>query len=170
MAAIRAYLDQDHRDWDLYLPEIECALRTSVHSATGVTPYFALFGQEMFTSGSDYKLARKLTSLSEGELAIVNREDYLQTIRERIKANLHNAFEQSAQHYDRRKRMVNFRPGQEVFRKNHVLSDFKNNINAKFCPKYVKCRIVKPIGNNMFEIENLQGKSLGACHVKDLKQ
>ncbi|XP_036340395.1 uncharacterized protein K02A2.6-like [Rhagoletis pomonella] len=88
LAAIRAYLEQDHRDGDLYLSEIECALRTSVHSATGVTPYFALFGQEMFTAGSDYKLARKLISLSEGELAIVNREDYMQIIRERIKANL----------------------------------------------------------------------------------
>lgn len=42
LAAIRAYLQQDHRDWDLYLSEIECTLRTSVHSATGYTPFFCL--------------------------------------------------------------------------------------------------------------------------------
>lgn len=59
LAAIRAYMEEDHRDWDLYLSEIECALRTSVHSATGVTPFFALFGHNMFTSGVDYHLARK---------------------------------------------------------------------------------------------------------------
>lgn len=55
LAAIRAYLNDDHRDWDLYLSEIECALRTSVHSTTGVTPFFALFGFHMFSSGNDYK-------------------------------------------------------------------------------------------------------------------
>ena len=58
LAAIRAYLENDHRDWDLYLSEIECAIWNAVHTATGVTPYFALFGQHMFTSGDDYKLAR----------------------------------------------------------------------------------------------------------------
>jgi len=36
--AIRAYLEDDHRDWDLYLSEIKCALRGAVHQATGVSP------------------------------------------------------------------------------------------------------------------------------------
>lgn len=47
LAAIRAYLESDHREWDLYLTEIECALRSSVHTATGVTPFFALFGYKI---------------------------------------------------------------------------------------------------------------------------
>lgn len=54
LAAIRTYVESDHRDWDLYLSEIEEALRTSVHSSTGVNPFFALFGYNRFTSGSDY--------------------------------------------------------------------------------------------------------------------
>lgn len=58
LAAIRAYLEKDHRDWDLYLTEIECSLRSSVHSAIGMTPFFALFGFEMYTNGADYKLAK----------------------------------------------------------------------------------------------------------------
>ena len=37
LQAIRSYLENDHRYWDLYLPENECALQNSVHSATGVT-------------------------------------------------------------------------------------------------------------------------------------
>lgn len=65
LTAIRSYLEGDHRDWDLYLSEIECALRSSVHAATGVTSFFALFGYEMYTNGADYKLARKLTSLTD---------------------------------------------------------------------------------------------------------
>lgn len=65
LAAIRAYFAEDHREWDLYLTEIECALRSSVHAAIGVTPLFALLGFEMYTNGSDYKLARKLKSLTD---------------------------------------------------------------------------------------------------------
>lgn len=47
LAAIRSYLSADHRDWDLYLTDIECALRTFVHSATGVTPSFTCFLVEL---------------------------------------------------------------------------------------------------------------------------
>lgn len=42
--AIRTYLEEDHRDWDMYLNEIECALRKSVHTATGVTPFLPYLG------------------------------------------------------------------------------------------------------------------------------
>lgn len=67
-------------------------------------------------------------------------------------------------------RAVQFLPGQEVFRRNHILSDVGKNIISKFCRKYLKCRIVKPVGNNMFEVKDMQGKSLGTCHVKDLRR
>lgn len=36
LAAIRSYLGNDNREWDLNLPGIELALRTAVHSPTGV--------------------------------------------------------------------------------------------------------------------------------------
>lgn len=39
LIAIRTYLNDDHREWDIYLSEIECALQNSIHSATGVTPF-----------------------------------------------------------------------------------------------------------------------------------
>ncbi|KAL7726700.1 hypothetical protein ACLKA6_012777 [Drosophila palustris] len=60
-----AYLETDHREWDLYLPKIEVALRNSVHTATGVTPFFALFGQHLMLNGAQYALGRKLQSLCE---------------------------------------------------------------------------------------------------------
>lgn len=158
LAAIRAYLKEDHRDWDLYLSEIECALRTSVHSATGVSPFFALFGYHMFSSGHDYKLARKLSSLCDHELKELERSDKLAIIREKIKSNIHESYEKSAQRYNKRARNVRFVPGQEVYRRNTILSDFEKGRNSKFS-----------IGNNMYELETLQGKKIGIFHVKDIK-
>lgn len=169
LAAIRTYVEKDHRDWDLYLSEIECALRTAVHSATGVNPFFALFGFNMYTSGTDYKLARKLRSLTDHEILQLQKGDKLALMRENIERNMHSAYEASAKRYNERARRVKFVPGQEVFRRNHPLSDFKNNVNAKFCRKFLKCRVVKPVGNNMYELETLQGRPLGCHHAKDIK-
>ena len=169
LSAIRAYLEEDHRDWDLYLSEIECALRNSVHTATGVTPYFALFGQHMYTCGADYKLARQLSVLDE-EVEIMDKSDKLAMLRDKIKENMHQAYLKSAKQYNLKVRTVKFKPGQEVYKRNFVQSDFQKNINAKFCRKFVKCRITKVLGNNMYQIENLSGQPLGIFHAKDLKQ
>lgn len=48
LVAIRAYRENDHRNWDVNLPSIELALRTSIHTATGVIAFFAMFGHNMF--------------------------------------------------------------------------------------------------------------------------
>nr|XP_041630603.1 uncharacterized protein LOC121502050 [Drosophila kikkawai] len=168
--AIRAYLEDDHRDWDIYLPEIEAALRSSVHQATGVTPYFALFGQNMFSSGADYQLARKLRALEDNELEGLEPGDRMALLRDTMRRNLHEAHETSARYFDRRTRAVTFNPGQEAFRRNHVLSDFGRCFNAKFARKFLRCRIRRPIGNHMYEVEDTNGKLAGVFHVRDLKQ
>ena len=41
-----ALVDQGHKDWDVYLPVIGHMYRTTVHGATGFTPFYALFGRE----------------------------------------------------------------------------------------------------------------------------
>ncbi|XP_017491700.1 PREDICTED: uncharacterized protein LOC108379857 [Rhagoletis zephyria] len=163
LAAIRSYLEKDHREWDLYLSEIECALRSAVQSATGVSPYFALFEMNMFTNGADYALARKLSSLNDHEIFLLDNSDKIRIMREKIKENVHETYETNAAWYNKRIREVSFRPGQEVYKRNFVLSDFKRNINAKF-------GIAKALGNNMYLLESLAGKSLGAWHAKDIKQ
>jgi len=127
--AIRAYLEDDHRDWDLYLSEIECALRGAVHQATGVSPYFALFGQNMITNGADYQLARSLNALEDNELYVLPRESRIALMREEIRKNLNKAYERSAAVYNRRSRNVRFAVGQEVYRKNFILSNFGQNYN-----------------------------------------
>lgn len=35
-----AYVSQNHRSWDEFLPKITCAIRTAKHDTTGLTPYF----------------------------------------------------------------------------------------------------------------------------------
>jgi len=58
LAAIRTYLEQDHRQWDAYLPEVGVSIRNAVHTATGVTPFFAVFGQHMYLNGLERDLVQ----------------------------------------------------------------------------------------------------------------
>ena len=43
---IRTYVNRKQDDWDILLPYLSFAYNTSVHSATGSTPYFLLYGKE----------------------------------------------------------------------------------------------------------------------------
>ena len=170
LSAIRSYLDTDQREWDAYLSEIECALRSSVHTSTGMTPYFALFGTNMVTHASVYKLARKLQVLQDGDMNILANSGKLDIIRDKIRKNLHKTYERNAKTYNIRSREVKFKPGQEVFRRNYQLSDFSKQISAKLNKKFLKCRIVKAVGNSLYEVEDMNGKTIGIMHAKDLKQ
>ncbi|XP_036346776.1 uncharacterized protein LOC118756104 [Rhagoletis pomonella] len=124
----------------------------------------------MFTNGADYALARKLSSLSDNEIFLLDTSDKIRLMREKVKGKLHEAYETNSARYNKRIRAIRFRPGQEVYKRNFVLSDFKNNINSKFCKKFTKCRVRKALGNNVYLLESLAGKSLGAWHAKDINQ
>ena len=169
LAAIRTYLDGNHTEWDLHLSEIECALRSAVHSATGVSPYFTLFGQNMILHGSMYKLARQLEALNDSEISLLPKNLRLELLRSKVKDNLHNAYEKGAKVYNTRTKEIRYLPGQEVFRKNYVQSDFSRNINAKLCPKYVKCRILRAYNNSRYDLEDLKGNFVGTFHAKDIR-
>ena len=169
LAAIRTNLKNDQSDWDKNLANIECALRSSIHSSIGVTPYFALFGQNMITHASAYALARKLNVLGEGDINIIPKESKIQIIREQMKAKLDKAYDKNVKSYNKRSRDIIYREGQEVFRKNYILSDFKKGINAKLCKPWLKCRIRKAVGRSIYEIKTTKGEYIGVIHAKDLK-
>ena len=137
IAAIRPYLETDQREWDEHLGDIECTLRSTVHAATGRSPYFALFFQNMITHGSMYRLAKQLQALVEGENRMLLKQTQLELIRSKIQDNLHKVHERGEQVYNTRGKEVSYIPCQEVYRKNFIQSDFSKNINAKLCPKYI---------------------------------
>jgi len=75
----------------------------------------------------------------------------------------------SRQRYDKRARKLLAKPGHEVFRRNFVLSDFSKSFNAKFARKFLKARVVKSVGSNVYLVEDFQGSSLGVYHAKDIR-
>lgn len=170
LTAIRSYLKQDQRDWDTHLPAIGCALRTAVHSAIGVSPYEALFGQKMIEHGSDFRLLRKLGKVNSSELNIIPRSSKINMLHAKIKEALEKAHSQYEHKYNTRSKATNFKVGDVVYRRNFILSDAFKKRNAKLCPKFLKAKIVRVVGNHSYELENEQGQIIGVFHSKDLKE
>lgn len=125
----------------------------------------------MIQHGSQYELLRKLNSLNEStRVETIPLSDKITFIQEKLKENLAKSHKQYEKTYNLRCKPVKFNIGQEVFKRNFILSDKGRNINSKFCKKFQKCRIRGVVGQNRYELEDLNGqKSLGVYHAKDIR-
>lgn len=168
---VRCFLkdQKEHRDWDKYIPQILSILRSDFHTSIQCSPYFAVFGQNMVQHASAYQILDKLGCNSGEDFTIENHTTKLIQIRDEIRINLNKAHEKSEKTYNLRSRPISFSKGQIVYRKNHILSNVSNHINRKFMPKFIKCRIKKKIGNNLYETEDLGSGYIGKYHTSDFK-
>lgn len=168
---LRASIDQDHKQWDKNVPYIQWALNTAVHDSTKYSPYFTVFLQRNKISGLDYDIEDKSGSnkdLDDDDL-IENRAKEFKHVAEVIQSNLNDAYSKSKSKYDLRKRNVKFDVGDTVFRRNFVKSDKTKNIMRKFCPRFIKCKVSKVKGQNVYELADYYtSKILGDFHVKDM--
>lgn len=170
-AAIRTYVREDQRMWDTRLSEIETVLNSSLHSATSMTPYFTTHGYEMLSRGSDHNKLTidKQEPTDEGRTAQQN--DLHGKIRELVQTKLKQAHQESQKRYDLRHRAFGktFKEGQLVYRRNMRPSCALENYNAKLGSQFIPARIKKKKGSSSYELEDLDGKSLGiwpATHIK----
>lgn len=170
LAAIRAYLQDNHQAWDLHLPAIGSALRTSVHQAIGVEPYYALFGHHMVQHGSAYPLLRNLQQLETGDSVLLPPEDRLKLIRSRVRDQLLKAHDKHEKQYNTRCREVTYHPGQEIYCRTFPVSDMKKGFSAKLANKFRKARVVERLGQSLYRLEDPSGSPIGVYHAKDLRQ
>ena len=169
ISGIRAYITEDQRTWDKNVSKISSALRSSLHSSTGYSPYYLLFGLNMISDASTYSLLRNLNSVDD-QSPFIERKDQLQIMRQTVRENIRKAYERNTKTYNTRSKTVEFVAGQEIYRRNFSLSKASNHYNAKLAQKFLKCRIVRKIGTACYEIEDLQGKRIGIYHAKDLRR
>lgn len=171
LAAIRSYIGNDHQNWDVHISSIASALRTAVHQSTGFSPFFLNFGRHPVLHGSNHELQKKLGALPVGLISTLPPPDFQSILFDQVESRLRHSRETQERNYNIRSRFVEFRPGQEVYRRNFVQSNFKKMFNAKLAKKFIKCRIVKKIGTVMYQLEDIKGNPIEMkYHAKDLRQ
>jgi len=166
--ALKSYISENQRHWDVELPRITQAIRTATHEITEYPPSFLMFGRHVPTSGRFY-------SSNDDTIPNVDRKSYasqlpeLREIFKRVESRLARAHLRNAHHYNLRRRPLEFMPGDTVYKRNYTLSDATAYYSSKLAPKFIRCTISKKISRLVYELIDSEGKNLGRWHVKDLK-
>nr|CAI5866935.1 unnamed protein product [Callosobruchus analis] len=100
---IAMYVSDNHRTWDENLYKIGCALGTSTHETTRLTPYFVNFDRNMMLSGDDYKVG-PLLDVEDGTQLGENK------IFSDVRRRLEIAGKKSCDRYNLRRRHVEYLP------------------------------------------------------------
>lgn len=172
-AAIRSYIKEDHRDWDINIHKIAFAMRTAVHQSTGYSPAFINFGRYVPCKGTFY--GKKLSG--EEVLDVTNREYFVKDLEELpelykdVRRHLVKAYKQNVKTYNLRKRPAEqYHVGDLVWKKNYVLSSAADRFASKLAPKYILCTVKRVVSPLTYHLHNEDGSDSGIWHVKDLKR
>lgn len=153
-----------HKNWDGALNMIACALNSSYHTAIQLTPYMAVFGENIALSGNDHRLRM----IEDGEPDVTSSERF-ETIRSRITHALEEAYERRAQRYNIRARPHEYKVG-DVYKQRFKLSDASRDYTAKLDHPYERVMIHDIVGSNCYRLIDTNGKVLnGTFSAKDLK-
>ena len=147
-----AVLDDEH-DWDLHLPTLMLAYRTSHHDTTGATPFSLVYGREA-------KLLEDiLFNLPSAEVA--TNHGYVDALKERMqhayqRVRDHSAVEQQKQkaNYDRFSRADTFETGSLVLL--HCPAVPRGKSRKFYRPWQGPFKVVKKIGSVVYRIQHLQ--------------
>lgn len=167
--AIRCYVIEnqgDQRKWDEKIGMIQMALNNTVHEATRKTPFFINFGREMVWTGTEYEqlegAPRDRRNLTTNQL----RQQF-QNVHAEVLENLQRAHQRSRNYYDERTTPLTFIVGEEVWRRQRHLSNAGNQFSAKLAPRYLKCRIMRQLGTDTYEVQDPGGPVM-KYHANDL--
>lgn len=166
---LSSFTKDNQRTWDILLPKVACAMRTAKSESTGQTPYFINFGREMILKGTDHT-----PSLPDQEEVIVpmaeERTFSLAKLFADVRKRLGQAYQRSQKTYNLRRRDVQYSVGDQVWRRDHVLSDASRYFTAKLAPKFSgPYTVSKKISPWTYQLKDSYGTDKGIYNVKDLK-
>lgn len=170
MIAVSTFVNNDHRTWDLNLPQIQFAMNNSVNESTGYTPAFLVHGRELVTCGSHY-----LECPDSNDLVLPPRDAYaenmgqLSDIFNKVQAALWHAHIKNTQRYNLRRKEAEFNVGDVVWKRCFFQSDKDAYFSKKLAPKFQKCRVKAKRSPLVYVLEDMDGRELGVWHIKDLK-
>lgn len=164
---LRAYVNENHKEWDRYIHQVACAMRSAIHDSTKYSPYYLNFGQEMIIDGKMYKLDNELENVA-GDKS--DRLERLELCRKTIQENLNEAYKAYSKRYNLRSRKISFKVGEIILKKNFQLSDAIKGYTAGLGKTFLKCKVKEKMGTSCYRLENMAGKDIGVFNVKDLNK
>ena len=168
---IVSFVDNDHSQWDQYLPEFRFAYNSAYHTSLKSSPAFFNFGRDPAPTNSLHRRKRANTEVeSQDPTSWVERMRKIQVLREWVIKNLDDAFMRQSKYYNLRRRQLHFSKGDLVLSRCRTPSSKIKNVAAKLCPKFLgPYRVSKVLSQNVYELSGLDHKVIGKSHIEDLK-
>lgn len=169
---IIAYVEHDHREWNIHLHDFRFAYNTAHHTSLGTSPAFLNFGRCP-------KAVNTLRQQVEGPPEIERQEPKLwaermrriQLLRDWVIENLDNAYSRQAEYYNLRRRPQNFKEGDLVMKRHRILSSAAKHVAAKLAKKFQgPFEIIRLLSPVVYEVCDVESREvMGVVHAKDLK-
>ena len=109
------YCIHDQKDWDLYLPQVMMAYRSSVHSSTGQTPNKMVYGREIILPMAAVIGQPKGENPGNVSDYVENLQEKLQQVHQLARTNLKKSAIYRKRHYDIKSSKRVLAPGQAVW-------------------------------------------------------
>ncbi len=116
--------------WDTWIPYVTCALNTQIHSATGETPHYIVFGED---KSLPYSL------LESEPRQVYNYDDFILTrinkfkeIYQRVRDHMKQYSQDLTKQQHKRARNIKIQEGAIVMAKLHTPSENSNKLSPKF--------------------------------------
>lgn len=158
--------EQNQRNWDEHSDRIACALRISRHDATREIPHEVVFGRTFVLNGRQYE-SENILNPREDDVAV--KAIHMQKIWDDVQDRLEVAHQVAKERYDNQANPRRFYVGQIVWKREFPILNLAAGFNAKLSPRYRKVRVRSITGSNTYEVEDLEGRSLGVFHLEHLK-
>ena len=160
---LRHYVNEQHNDWDQWLPYVCKAYNTATHEVTGHTPFFLLFARE---HKEMTELKNKLKSNLE-KLNSEERHEHVESQRALASRRMEEAQAKNKTRYDEGRRDITFKIGDLVLYAKPIR---KVGRTEKLLPKYVGPYEVLEVKNPVtYRIKNIKTKREETAHVANLK-
>ena len=143
---IRAFIKGEQRDWDLYLPCLAAAYRSSKHETTGFSPNFLMLGREV-------RLPGDITPPEASSSPLSDPAEYIEKLRERLtvahdltRKHLKTATERHRDRYDAKANPHLYKPGDLVWYLNEAR---REGMSPKLQPTYTGPHLILNNYNNL---------------------
>ena len=148
------YTSKDQKDWDRHLPLIQFAYNSSKSTATGFSPFFLVHGREpRIPVDVTFEIPHSCLDPNDHLERVI---DNLAVAREVARESIKRSQDNSRRYYDKHRRQVNFKVGDQVMR--YVPTQklgLTNKLLHKFMGPY---RITLDHGDNVFTLTPVSGR------------
>lgn len=150
---------------------MQAAINGTINLITGFTPNFLLFGRELILDGTLYQF----TSITDpSDIVLGERPLYAQSLNQLasiykgVVDNLAKSYLRNANYYNKGRKSISLNVGDSVWRRNFVHSNAAYYFSSKLAPKFVKCRVINKLSNNVYLLKDIEKHCTGKYHIKDI--